>query len=68
MKKIFLFTLLISIISFGQNKQKNDWQNAKLRGNVKTAGQIEYYPNEKGELEQLGQNLCSVPDPSTFAI
>ena len=59
MRNIVLIALLISALSFGQNKPKNDWQNAKLRGKVKTAGQVEYYANEKGNLEQLGQNFVA---------
>ncbi|MDO4782679.1 MAG: hypothetical protein Q4A09_05595 [Capnocytophaga felis] len=56
MKKILLITLLVSTVSFAQ-KAKNGWQSANLKCKVKTAGQVEYVPNEKGELIQEGQDF-----------
>lgn len=48
----------MSIICFGQ-KSKNGWKTANLKCKVKTAGQVEYVPNEKNELIQQGQNFSA---------
>lgn len=58
MKKIFWALLLASTLGFAQ-KPKTGWQTANLKGKVKSAGQIEYAPNDKGELEKRGQDFSA---------